>query len=127
LFHVPAGIGWQQDLQKRDEAIVPLLHFITEIQLEYNRFIAGFITGWWYTLTMEQPNERLYRVFVLRWWSEAGIHTGQPVWRFSLEEVGPPHTRRAFGTVEAIMAFLQNEWRSSHAPVGTDNSDESSC
>ena len=77
---------------------------------------------------MEQSGGRLYRAFVLRWWPEAQTTPEEPaVWRFTLEKVGPPHTRRAFGTIEALMAFVQTEWQSSDVPTDTDHAGDTPC
>ena len=57
---------------------------------------------------MERPDWRLYRTFVLRGWPEAGIAPEElPVWCFTMEEVSPPHMRRAFGTPNGKVAMSQ--------------------
>jgi len=59
--------------------------------------------------------QRRYRAYLLRlWWAD---HNGQDGWRASLEE---PHTgtRHGFATLEQLLAFLNEQTRSS--PNGDD-------
>ena len=50
-----------------------------------------------------------YHVFVVRLWKERAASAGRPaVWRYSLED---PRTRerKGFGSLSALMAFLQEQ------------------
>jgi len=52
---------------------------------------------------------RVYRAYVLRLWQEGRDHrTGAGVWRFSLKML-PSGERRGFATLEALLAFLEQE------------------
>ncbi len=51
-----------------------------------------------------------WRSFVLRCWQDGEGETGQPpAWRYVIQEVGPAEQRRAFGSLAALLLFLQTE------------------
>lgn len=57
---------------------------------------------------------RLYRAFLLRCWQEYGSALDtQPLWRFTLEEVGRPNSKRGFGSLEALITLLTAELQGS--------------
>lgn len=55
-----------------------------------------------------------YRAFLLRCWQEST--DGRPRWRFALLNLGEKPSRRAFNSLEAVTAYLQNELRRGKAP-----------
>ncbi len=71
---------------------------------------------------MRQKTPRRYYAYVLRCWLEESRTQGtQTSWRFSLERVLHQRTRRGFGSLEAMVSFLQAELDA----VETDGSCES--
>ncbi|MEJ5199546.1 MAG: hypothetical protein WHX53_11535 [Anaerolineae bacterium] len=52
----------------------------------------------------DKPPADTDRAYLLRCWREGAT------WRFSLEPVRPRAQRRGFATLEAIFAFLQQEF-----------------
>lgn len=54
-----------------------------------------------------------YQVFLLRCWEERGEHPESGAWRFSLQD---PDTnqRRGFASLEALVAFLTNQFGAQH-------------
>jgi len=54
--------------------------------------------------------QRPYRCFLVRCrLEENGGPTGELVWRFSVEEMGPRAARRAFACLEDFEAYLETE------------------
>jgi hypothetical protein len=54
--------------------------------------------------------QRPYRCFLVRCrLEENAAPTGEPIWRFSVEEVGPQAARRAFACLEDFKAYLDTE------------------
>ena len=51
-----------------------------------------------------------YRAYLLRCWREGGVAPGkEPVWRFSVEEIGTERQRKGFSSLEPLTAFLRAE------------------
>ncbi len=47
-----------------------------------------------------------YHTFILRCWEESG-NTAPGQWRFLLQEVGDPHRRYWFTSLEEVISFLR--------------------
>ncbi len=66
--------------------------------------------------------QRPYRCFLVRCRLEEGAGpSGEPVWRFSVQEAGPHAARRSFACLEDFEAYLEAELgsRESTSPRGS--------
>ncbi len=62
---------------------------------------------------------RPYRCFLLRCWLQEGAGpSGQPLWRFTMQEAGPDAARRCFACMKDVEAFLEAELRSTENRAG---------
>lgn len=58
-----------------------------------------------------KKKRRSDHAFLLRGWQEEPAQAGQsPRWRFSLEEILEPRQRKGFDSLEALLAFLREEF-----------------
>jgi hypothetical protein len=59
---------------------------------------------------MPEEKPPLSRAYLLRCWQEGEVIAGQsPRWRFRVEEVLPEQRHMGFGSLEALITFLQAE------------------
>jgi hypothetical protein len=50
-----------------------------------------------------------YQSYLLRFWQEADDADRDMIWRFSLEKIGEEHHRQGFSSLQALMAFLEEQ------------------
>jgi hypothetical protein len=50
-----------------------------------------------------------YRAYLVRCWREKSASDEEHPWRFSVEEVLHERRRKAFGSLEGLVAFLRDE------------------
>ena len=50
-----------------------------------------------------------YQSYLLRAWQEADVTDRHLIWRFSLEKIGEEDQRHGFSSLQALMAFLEEQ------------------
>jgi len=59
---------------------------------------------------MSKETNPSYRAYLIRCWRDRSGSDEEHPWRFSVEEILSERRRRGFGSLEALVAFLQAEF-----------------
>ena len=77
---------------------------------------------------MQAEKQTPYLSFILRCWQEQPASADEPaIWRFELQPVVDEQERRAFGTFEALIDFLQSRLQGDDMERCNHSSQRHSC